>query len=43
MSETMILVPVVCSYPDDDYENLIIEAVLPGVEKKDISLKLTEL
>jgi HSP20 family protein len=42
MSETMILSPVVCSYPDDDYENFIIEAVLPGVEKKDISLKLTE-
>ena len=42
MSETMILSPVVCSYPDDDYENLIIEAVLPGIEKKDISFKLTE-
>ena len=42
MSENMILLPVVCSYPDDDYENLIIEAVLPGVEKKDISFKLTE-
>ena len=39
MAETMILSPVVCSYPDDDYEKLIIEAVLPGVEKKDISLK----
>ena len=39
MAETMILSTVVCSYPDDDYEKLIIEAVLPGVEKKDISLK----
>jgi HSP20 family molecular chaperone IbpA len=38
----MILSPVTCMYPDDKYENLILEVVLPGVEKKDISLKLTE-
>ncbi len=42
MSETMILLPVVSSFPDDNYENLIIEAVLPGVEKEDISIKLSE-
>ena len=39
---TMILSPVTCMYPDDNYENLLIEVVLPGVEKKDISFKLTE-
>ena len=38
----MILSPVICSYPDDKYENLLIEVVLPGVEKKDISFKLDE-
>lgn len=39
---TMIISPVTCMYPSDDYENLLIEVVLPGVEKKDISFKLTE-
>ena len=29
-------------YPDSKYENLLIEVVLPGVEKKDISFKLDE-
>jgi HSP20 family protein len=42
MADTMILSPVLSMYPDDDYENLIVEVVLPGVEKKDISFKLTE-
>ena len=37
MAETMMLSPVTCMYPDDNCENLVIEVVLPGVEKKDIS------
>ena len=42
MTDTMMLSPVTCMYPDDDYENLVIEVILPGVEKKDISFKLDE-
>jgi HSP20 family protein len=42
MAETMMLSPVTCMYPDDNYENLVIEVVLPGVEKKDITFKLDE-
>jgi HSP20 family molecular chaperone IbpA len=42
MAETVRLSPVICAYPDDKYENLQIEVVLPGVEKKDISFKLSE-
>ena len=42
MADTLRLSPVICAYPDDNYENLLIEVVLPGVEKKDISFKITE-
>lgn len=42
MAETMMLSPVTCMYPDEKYENLIIEVVLPDVEKTDISFKLDE-
>ena len=42
IAETLRLSPVICAYPDDNYENFLIEVVLPGVEKKDISFKLTE-
>jgi HSP20 family protein len=42
MADTMRLSPVICTYPDDNYENLLIEVVLPGVEKKEISFKITE-
>lgn len=42
MANTMILSPVTSMYPSDDYENLLIDVVLPGVEKKDVSFKLTE-
>lgn len=37
MAETLRLSPVISAYPDDKYENLLIEVILPGVEKKDIS------
>ena len=42
MEDTLRLSPVICAYPDDNYENFLIEVVLPGVEKKDISFKITE-
>ena len=42
MTDTLRLSPVICAYPDDNYENYLIEVVLPGVEKKDISFKITE-
>ena len=43
MAETLRLSPVTCAYPDDKYENLQIEVVLPGVEKEDISFKITDV
>lgn len=42
MADVLRLSPVICAYPDDTYENLKIEVVLPGVEKKDISFKVME-
>lgn len=42
MADTLRLSPAICAYPDDQYENLQIEVVLPGVEKKDISFKISE-
>jgi len=42
MADTLRLSPVICAYPDDNYENFLIEVVLPGVEKKDISFKIIE-
>ena len=42
MADTLRLSPVICAYPDDNYENFLIEVVLPEVEKKDISFKITE-
>ena len=42
IAETLRLSPVISAYPDDKYENLLIEVILPGVEKKDISFKIDE-
>ena len=42
MAEALRLSPVISTYPDDNYENLQIEVILPGVEKKDISFKIDE-
>ncbi len=42
MADTLRLSPVISAYPDDEYENLQIEVILPGIEKKDISFKITE-
>ena len=41
MAETLRISPVISAYPDDNYENLLIEVILPGVEKKNISFKIT--
>lgn len=43
MADTLELPPAICAYPDDKYENLEIEVILPGVEKEDISFKLTDV
>nr|WP_292387471.1 Hsp20/alpha crystallin family protein [Methanosarcina sp. UBA5] len=29
-------------YPDDEFENLEIKVILPGIEKKNITFKITE-
>lgn len=42
MTEIQRLPPVICAYPDDNCENATIEVVIPGVEKKDISLKISD-
>lgn len=42
MAEILRLSPVVCIYPDDRCENVTVEIVLPGVEKKDISFKISD-
>jgi HSP20 family protein len=42
MAKTLRLSPVICVHPDDNYEYFLIEVVLPGVEKKDVSFKLTD-
>jgi HSP20 family protein len=36
------LSPSICVYLDDKCENVTIEVVLPGVEKKDISFKISD-
>jgi HSP20 family protein len=40
--ETLRLSSVICAYPDDNYENLEIEVVLPGVKKTEIYFKISE-
>ena len=42
MADALSILPSICAYPDDKGENLQIEVVLPGVEKKDISFKISE-
>jgi HSP20 family protein len=42
MANVLRLSPAICAYPDDKSENLQIEVVLPGVEKKNISFKISE-
>jgi HSP20 family molecular chaperone IbpA len=42
MVDILRLSPVISVYPDDEFKNLQIEVILPGVEKKDISFKITE-
>jgi len=42
MADVLRLSPNVCIYPDDKCENVTVEVVLPGVEKKDISFKISD-
>jgi HSP20 family molecular chaperone IbpA len=42
MAEALRISPVISAYPDDNYENLQIEVILPGVEKENISFKIDE-
>ncbi|MGB9929540.1 MAG: Hsp20/alpha crystallin family protein [Methanosarcina sp.] len=42
MAEVLRISPVISAYPDDEYENLYIEVILPGVEKENINFKVTE-
>ena len=41
MAGVLRLSPAICVYPDDKCENTTIEVILPGVEKKDISFKIS--
>lgn len=41
LAGTLRLSPSICVCPDDTRENVIIEVTLPGVEKKDISFKIS--
>jgi HSP20 family protein len=40
MAAVLRLSPSICVYPDYKYENVTVEVILPGVEKKDISFKI---
>jgi HSP20 family molecular chaperone IbpA len=40
--ELVKVAPDVCSYVNDDHTRLFIEITIPGVEKKDINLKMHE-
>lgn len=42
MAEVLRLSPAICAYPDEKYENLKIEVILPGIEKENRSFKLAE-
>jgi HSP20 family protein len=42
MATVLRLSPSICVYPDEKYENATIEVALPGVEKKDISFKISD-
>ena len=41
IADTLRLSPVISAYPDDEYENLQIEVILPEIEKN-ITFKITE-
>lgn len=42
IGDVLRLSPAIWAYPDDEYENLKIEMILPGIEKKNISSRITE-
>jgi HSP20 family molecular chaperone IbpA len=41
MAAVLRLSPSICVYQDENCENVIIEVALPGVEKKDVSFKVS--
>jgi len=40
--EKVMVIPTVCAYHDEKDENLVIEVELPGVNKKDVKLEMTD-
>ncbi len=42
MADVLRLSPAICVYPDEKCENVTVEVILPGVEKKDISFKISD-
>jgi HSP20 family protein len=42
MADALRLSPAICVYPDEKCENVTVEVILPGVEKKDISFKISD-
>ena len=40
MADALRLSPTIGVYPDEKYENVTVEVILPGVEKTNISSKL---
>ena len=42
MADALRLSPTIGVYPDEKYENVTVEVILPGVEKKDIAFKISD-
>jgi HSP20 family protein len=42
LADILRLSPAICVYPDEKCENVTVEVILPGVEKKDISFKISD-
>jgi len=42
MTDALRLSPTIGVYPDEKYENVTVEVILPGVEKTNISFKISD-
>ena len=42
MADALRLSPAICVYPDKKCENVTVEVILPGVEKTNISFKISD-
>jgi HSP20 family protein len=42
MADVLRLSPTIGVFPDEKYENVTVEVILPGVEKTDISFKISD-